>query len=150
MKLSLLPFITGLSGRLGKLVFCIEKKSGACWSRIYVKPELTENNHEFGSASKNLSNIYHQASEGYIEDLRNYSDRYNLNSDKISRGLKAYTSFTKMMYALKRTHPAVDLRTLSLEEIMEEDLPVRSVKEAVDNELLPAVKRYEELNCSIV
>ncbi len=150
MRLSLLPLITGLSGRLGKLVFCIEKKSGACWTRLYVKPEITEHNHEIGSAAKNLSTIYHQVNEGYMDDLKDYVDRFNLEYLEHKGYMKTFPCFMKMMYAMKRKHPSVNLKTLTIDQIMSEDLPVRSIREAVEHELLPVVKRYQELNVSIV
>ncbi len=150
MKLSLLPLLTGLSGRLGKLVFCIEKSSGACWTRYYVYPELTEHNHNIGSVGKNMSIIYHSANIGYIEDLKNYVDRYNLSGFGSNGRLRAFTCFTKMLYNLKKSHESVNLKTLTIEQIMNDDLPVRSIKEAIDNQLLPAVSRYQELNVLIV
>ncbi len=145
MKLSLLPILEGLSGRLWKLVLCIEKKSGL----VGLVCMLNQNNHEFGSITKNLSSIYHIANEGYVEDLSNYADRFNLSLENIGRGMQAYTCITQMMYALRDTHPSVNLKTLTIEQIMTEELPVRSIKEAIDNQLLPVVSRYQELNVII-
>jgi hypothetical protein len=45
--------------------------------------------------------------------------------------------------------PEVDLRTISRETIYQNDLPCKSVKQAVEAGLLPVVKGYERMNAEI-
>jgi hypothetical protein len=145
MKVKYMKGFKALTGKLDEMVYCLEKKSGACWAREYVVPELTENNQNMASRSANLSNFYKAVSSGYLHDLKDYCDRYNLMT--VGRGGRCNSSslVIKMMYALKKEIPSLDLATITPAGVVAAELPVRSLCEAVENGILPIVSRYQEL-----
>ena len=139
-----------MSGRLDDLVFCVDKKTGVVWVRDYVVPERTEQNTRMGLTAKNLGVFKNTVSSGYFADLKDYSDRYNLSTLGESGRLNCFSALNKMMYALKRAYPSIDLTTITPQFVIDNDLPIKTIAEAVENKLLPAVKRYEELVNTIV
>ncbi len=150
MKVKLACWIKSVSGKLDDLVFCVDKKTETVWVRDYVVPELTEQNHLMGSIAKNLGLFRRDTSEGYFADLKDYSDRYNLSSLGQSGRMNCYAAHLKMMFALKKSTPEVDLLSITPQDVIDNDLPVKTIAEAVENKLLPSVTRFEELTNLII
>ncbi|MDP8231520.1 MAG: hypothetical protein P9L91_02490 [Candidatus Zophobacter franzmannii] len=150
MKVNYLLPVKGLTGKKDGLVYYIDKESGQAYCRDYVVPEESESNVIMKSRSANIGLFYHAVSEGYIRDLKNYCDRYNLMRIGMGGRLNSNSALIKMMYKLKKGVPAVDLTTITPADIVAADLPIRTVMEAVDSGLLTFVKRYEELTSWII
>ena len=150
MKVKFVSCVSGLSGKMEEYVMCIDKKTGAVWMREYVKPETTEHNHHVGSVAKNISLFKSAVSDGYLEDLKDYADRYNLATMGQPGKLTGYTSLLKMLYALKKAIPVVDLLTLTPQDVVDSDLPIKTVKEAIQNGILPFIQRNTTLDAWIV
>jgi hypothetical protein len=55
-----------------------------------------------------------------------------------------------MMHNLKREIPAVNLLTITPEIVVDADLPMKTISEAVESGLLPVVRRYQNLESFIV
>jgi hypothetical protein len=89
-------------------------------------------------------------SEGYSYDLKDYADRYNLATLGYSGRVSCYTVLTRMMYALKVAVPDVDLKTITPQDVVDMDLPVKTVYEAIENGLLAPVKREQQLMSFII
>jgi hypothetical protein len=150
MKITMMGLIRKLSGRMGDFIIYADKNSDAVWMREYTYPELTENNHYVGNVAKNLAEFKKSVSPDYLEDLENYADRYNLQSVGTSKKLNAYSTLLKMMHNLKREIPAVNLLTITPEIVVDADLPMKTISEAVESGLLPVVRRYQNLESFIV
>jgi hypothetical protein len=103
-----------------------------------------------GERSTNIGRFYHAISSGYLSDLKNYSDRLNLIIMGHGSRYNANSTLIKLLYALARAVPSVDLCTLTPEEVVESELPIRTVREAIENGLIPIVPRYLELCNGIV
>ena len=146
MKAKFAVWLKSLTGRLDDIVFCRDKKSDTVWVREYVTPELTTHNHYMGNVAKNLSQFKKLLSEGYLSDLRIYSDRYNLKTIDEKGRSSSFALLFKMMFALKRAVPNVDLETIIPMDVIDSDLPVKTIREAVEYGFLPIVTRYEELD----
>jgi hypothetical protein len=56
----------------------------------------------------------------------------------------------KMMYLLKKAVPTINLMTITPQEVVDLELPIRTIREAVESGLIPYVARYEELDSWIV
>jgi len=131
-------------------VYCQDKKTGVVWVREYVEPEITDHNHYIGSVSKNLGVFFKSVSVGYMQDLRDYADRYNLMTLGEAGRATAYALLYKMMYALKKEMPTIDLMTITPADVVADDLPVKTIRDAVESGLLPEVDRWEGLGNTIL
>ncbi|MDP8232921.1 MAG: hypothetical protein P9L91_09695 [Candidatus Zophobacter franzmannii] len=150
MKVKFVSCVSGISGKMEEFVFCVDKKTGVVWMREYVKPEITEHNHQIGSIAQNISLFKDTVSEGYLEDLKDYADRHNLATIGLPGKMNGYTALMKMLYALKRAMPDVDLLTLTPQEVIDSDLPIKTIREAIDNGILPFIQRYTTLDAWII
>lgn len=150
MKTKLNAAFNAMSGRLGRLVYCCDKDGNVSWVREYTEQTITEHNHYTGNVGKNLALFKGNVSSLYMGDLKNYADRYNLSDFRKGRYLNGYTILTKMMFALKKAGYPVDLLTVTPQDVIDNAFPVRTLKEAIENELLPRVARYDDLTYWIV
>lgn len=153
MKVKLKHSVGSFSGhfKADNLIYWTVKRTGLCFSRVYAKPELVENHHRFGQINNNLTDFYHHISPDYKRDLAAYTSFYK--SEFVGMGDSVPTVFgffKKMMYALGKKYPEIDLATLTIDDIMKHEYPVRTIAEAMRNELLPKVETYGELESSIV
>jgi hypothetical protein len=55
-----------------------------------------------------------------------------------------------MLYRLRKAVPTVNLVTITPVDVVAGELPVRTVREAVEYGILPIVSRYEELDHPIL
>ncbi len=150
MRVNLDTIARTLVGKIGKLVFYRYRKSDVLLARAWVKPRLTANNTTMGSRSANLALCYKGTSEDYRNDLLKYATQLNLETMGNNCYYHPYNVFLKMMYAMKRVFTNIDLITITPEVIVLENLPVQTVKMAIENELLPEVKYIDELSHEIV
>ncbi len=139
MKVNLDLIAKTLNGRVGKLVFYYYPQSDALIARTYVKPRKNKNNSNFSLKTKNLSKFYKNCTDSYKSDIKHYSNR--LNNIRVGEGIiyNGYNVFIKMMHNLHKAYPEVDLKTITPEYVVALNLPVITIKMAVENELLPAV-----------
>ena len=128
------------------MVYYYNKRLGKMIARKWVKPKTTAANRRLGAISRNLKNL--QPSEGYIKDLRVYIALYDY-----SPGERHYMSwqnvYLTLLYALAKQNPAVDLLTITREQITSDNLPCKSVKDAIEAGLLREVNGYENLSQEI-
>ncbi len=148
MKVKLEVRPTGLSGKIGELVYCYDRRTGTIIARRYAYPKITEHNRKVGSASANLFKL--NPSKGYKENLYFYVDRYNgLRENRNSRARSWVNIYLKMMYAMAKADPTLDLSTLTREEIQQRELPCLSLKRAIEAGLLPRVYGWEDFDKEI-
>ena len=136
--------IMGYRGTCDGLTYYYNRRLGRILVRAYVKPKSHWATRRMGTVSGNLKAL--GLSEGFIGDLRVYTDIYNrrtCHEDSILTNW--YIAFTKMMWNLAKSDPAIDLSTITREQIEANDLPCRSVKRAVEAGLLVPVNGYELL-----
>jgi hypothetical protein len=150
MKVNYMIPVKGLSGKKDLLVYYVDKESGTAYCRDYVIPEETENNRNMADISTNIGLFYHSVSGGYISDLKNYCDRYALMVRRSIGRLNSNTALIKMLYRLRKAVPTVNLVTITPVDVVAGELPVRTVREAVEYGILPIVSRYEELDHPIL
>lgn len=55
----------------------------------------------------------------------------------------------KIMRALKKQYPEIDFNTLTREDVLERDLPCRTVAAAVEAGYLEEVRGYEKLDSKL-
>jgi hypothetical protein len=146
MKVKLKHSVRAFKGKLDGLVYWTVKRTGHCFARKNVYPEIVDNHLHFGQINKNLANIYRQISLEYKRDLAAYTAFYK--NEFVGPGDRIPTVFgffKKMMYALGKKYPNIDLAGITIADILELELPIRNITEAMKNELLPIVNTYGEL-----
>ena len=148
MKVGFQYGLAGYTGKLDGLVYYYDKVGGRVYARKWVYPRLTQENVRIGSISDNLFAI--QPSEAYKDNLRMYVPRYNTLKVAEHRPVRSWVNiFLKMMYNMAKQMPEVDLRTISREQIYQNNMPCISVKQAVEAGLLPEVKGYERMTAEM-
>jgi|WetSurMetagenome_2_1015567.scaffolds.fasta_scaffold448000_1 hypothetical protein len=119
------------------LVYCKYNDGALYLTRKYPHYTPSDQNHKIGNAGKNLGNLFKQFSEEYKNDLKIYS-KLLVNYTDLSEKIPAsyYNVYTKMMWALKRQIPEIDLSTITKDDIMKHEYHVRTVLEAMKAGLL--------------
>lgn len=148
MKVGFQYGIGGYTGKLDGLVYYYDKLGGRVYARKWVYPRLTQENERVGSISEQVFAL--KPSEAYKANLRRYAARYNALKATEHQPVRSWVNvYLKLMYNMAKLMPEVDLRTLSREQIYQQELPCRSVKQAVEAGLLPVVDGYERMVAEI-
>ncbi len=145
MKVKYMRPVDGFVGKLAKMVYYVDKITGAPLARAYVKPTMGENHYSMADRSSNIGKFYHSISQGYLTDLQNYSDRFNIMVLGHGTRVNSNSLLIKMLYSLKREVPSVNLVTITPQYAIDSGLPITTVRQAVEAGIIPIVPRYEEL-----
>lgn len=148
MKVAFKYGISGFTGKVdGNSVYFHREARRFVVRRI---PRFEENSQHssFRSIQKNLWRIH--PAEPYKADLRQYIAAFRqIKRAHQPRFLAWNNVWQLMMYELARTNPAVDLSTITRQEIYDQNLPCINVAAAVQAGLLYPVEGYEALINSI-
>jgi hypothetical protein len=119
------------------LTYCRYNNGNLIIAKTLPKREATAQNHTFGTITKHLHELYKSVSPGYKLDLSNYAILHS-QLPAISHKLQASGSalFTGMMWKLKHLYPEIDMATITKEDILKNEYPVRTVRESMENGLL--------------
>ena len=146
MKATRANLLGEFTGHLDGLIYYRSKKNG----KLYVRRRFKFKNHPAHPVfTKNIQNIYALSpSEGYKQNLKIYIALFNANLPEGKKPLHTWTNaYTTMMFALQKAFPeTVNLGTLTRNQIYSQNLPCKSVKQAVEAGLLPLVETYELLS----
>jgi hypothetical protein len=89
-------------------------------------------------------------SEAYKRDFKDYLFQYNqLEENRFRRLISWSNLYLKMLYAMQKAIPGVNLLILSRLQIETEDLPCRTLKSAIEAGLLPEVEGYARFTHAI-
>ena len=137
-----------LSGKYKEIVYCYSRKYGHTYACRRIYPTLTGVNEAIGSKSANIWRL--NPSEAYKADSRKYVEAHDQMRKNYNDPLRAWSClYIKLMYALERMYPGVDLRTLTRQYIYDNDLPCISIQKAVQAGLLIPVKGWEDMTSEI-
>jgi len=136
------------SGTIDEMTYGSYKDGKVCIGRAWVMPQTTPQNTELGAVAANLGDLWAAASAGYKADFKAYAAKNNAENVAANRlGPSGYALFVKAMYAWAEDDaPAVDLKTVTIEDIGTLGGKVASVSDCVDNGYLDAVSDYETLD----
>jgi len=146
MKATRANLLGEFTGKLDGLIYYRRKPSG----KLYVRRQWKFDNHPshpgFAAIMTNINAL--QPSEGYVQNLKDYLFLYNRLPQNEGRELYCWNNlYVRLMFALQTANPeTVNLATLSREQIETQNLPCRTVKDAVEAGLLPVVKGYERFS----
>lgn len=122
-----------------------------CIARRWVMPEVTPQQGTLTEISKNLRIVWSTANSLYKADIKEYSKKYK--QEKLRPWVfppRAYSIFITLMYVWRDSDPAhVDLKTVTVADIVALDAAVRTVKRAVEEQFLVPVSDYSTLDNDI-
>jgi len=143
MKVSLKHRQHKYSGDCDDLVYYIRRGCNQLIARRYVRPRYSESNRALGTSGKHLKSL--RPSLGYIQDLRLYIQLFNARLDQNQPPLNNwYAVFVHLMFAQAKAL-GIPITSLTLEIIDSQNLPVRTVKSAIEAGLLDMVDGYERM-----
>lgn len=130
------------TGRLDKLIYYRR----ACGGKIYVRKQFKLQNHpsHVGFANAQRAIYALQPSAGYIQNLKDYLPLYNQLPQNAAKRCETWNNlYNKLMFALQKKMPEqVLLANITRAQINAQDLPCKTLKDAVEADLLPVVKGY--------
>jgi len=145
MKAKLKVLLPGFTGNMDDVVIYYNSKLNKYIVRRKVKPKFTPDHsltQEMHAFRRRIS-----VSEAYIEDCREYIKLFNRKFRKQGRAMSTWPNvYMKIMRALKRQYSEIDFKTLAREDVLEYDLPCKSVAAAVEAGYLEKVPGYEMLD----
>jgi len=148
LKAKLKVLLPGFTGNMDDVVVYYNSKLNKYIARKKVKPKftpdhsLTQQMHAF---RRRIS-----VSEDYIDDCREYIRLFNQKFRRQGRAMSTWPNvYMKIMRALKAQYPEIDFMTLTRVDVLERNLPCRTVAAAVEEGYLEKVPGYERLNKNI-
>ena len=139
MKVMFKNLLKAYSGQVDGLVYYYDPRLQKVICRRHVIPRETAQNRNLSAVSKHLKEL--EPSEGYISDLKLYAAL----SRERGMVLNWRNVYLKMMYGLSREH-GINLLELTRDDIYAQNLPVRSLRLAVEAGLLAPVVGYLRLD----
>ncbi len=149
MKVTYKYNLSGYRGKLDGLIYYIDKRSG----KSLARREFTFKNHPahtpFRLAQRQIYAL--TPSAAYKMNLYDYCMSYNTLPEAEYKKLYSWCHvYNKLMWAMQKLMPdQVDLKTISRELIMSQNLPCKSLKDAIEAGLLPKVNGYERFDAQI-
>lgn len=146
MKVMFKHLINGYTGKADDLIIYYNRYLNKVIIRRKPKIKLTQKHIDFKEKSENMSKL--SLSEAYIGDFKTYANLYLRLKQNTDKPVSAwYNLFIKMMYAMEKTQPqSINLKTITKEQIYNDNLPCQSVFHCIEAGLLPKVRNYERLN----
>jgi hypothetical protein len=137
MKVKFKGSIRGMRGinRREDLVYCNYNKGLLNVVRTLPKREATEQNVSFGKTTTNLHDLYKSTSPEYKENMSVYAI-FLSQLPEVYRKPSGYALFIRMMWTLKKKFPEIDLETITREDIIKHEYPIRTVAEAMASGVL--------------
>ena len=148
MKVKFKYGIRTFSGTIDEMTYGSYRKGKVCIGRAWVLPKPTTQNTELGAVAANLADLWSSASSGYKADFKAYAAKNTVeNTPNNKLGATGYALFLKAMYAWADDEtPAVDLKTVTLEDIGTLGDKVSTVADCVVNGYLASVSDYEDMD----
>ncbi len=148
MKAKLKVLLPGFSGNMDDVVIYYNSHLNKYITRRKVKPKTTPDNTVVKEIHAFRRRI--EVSEAYLDDCREYIKRYNRKYRSQGRAYSTWPNvFMKVMRAQLKANPNLDLTTLSRSEIEAQQLPCRTLFNAVAAGYLETVPHFDELHAPI-
>ncbi len=147
MKVIFKHMVSGFIGNADDMIYYYDPRLGRVLARRKPRVKATARNYAFGNTIKNIMSIH--PSPAYKDDLMSYAERcYNT---PLFKGVRPLWNnlYMKIMFAMQKDYPGMDLNTLSRADIIDLALPCRTVSNAVAAGYLPEVRNWQELTAAL-
>ena len=135
--------LSGFTGTADDAIYYYNPRLKRCIMREYKCPNNPVNTERTISIMANLKLL--QPSEGYRLNFYDYVVCYNDSKEYQHKPLYSWNNaWLRMMFALQKAMPEqVNLKTITREQIYNENLPCISLKAAIEAGLLPMLPDYQ-------
>jgi hypothetical protein len=148
MKTRFMQNTQGLTGKMDDKVFYYRRDLNQILARQYTPPCRNPSADQCKLIMANLKTL--NLSAGYRQNFRDYLLKYNNLPVNREHPVPAWNNlWLKVMFGMVKVIPGIDLATLTRQQIIDQYLPCRSLKAAIDWELLPQVRGYEKYTALI-
>lgn len=148
MKAKLKITLPGFTGNMDDVVIYYNSKLNTYIARRKVIPKFTPDNsivkeiHAFRRRIK--------VSEAYLDDCREYIRLFNQKFRKQGRAMSTWPNvYMKIMRALQAHYPEICFKTLTRHDIINQQLPCKTVADAVRAGYLEKVTGFDKLDKDI-
>jgi len=145
MKVQFKHLIQGYTGKMDGMVVYYNKYLNKTIIRRLPKMKIGEHHLRFKRISQNIYGL--NPSQGYKDDLYRYSEALHKQKAHRYDGVIVWNNlYSRIMFNMAKAMPeTVNLETLTRAQIEAENLPCRTVRMAVEADLIPSVAGYEKL-----
>lgn len=156
MKVSFENGVGTYSGKYDEVVYQAWYNGTLCLARKYAYPTLSQIHEDMREIGENLNNVYLAADERYIADFKAYAARNTKEHRPRAKRLLSMmptskSLFVKCMWLWKKSDPEhVDLKTVTVADIVTLASPLFTVADCVREGYLKRVSGWELLNHEIV
>jgi hypothetical protein len=141
MKATFKRGLCGMSGKMDGAIYYYNSALKRTIMRSYTKPASNPGAELMKLIMANLKLI--NPAQDFIQNFRDYLLLYNkLPANQNQPAVTWMNLYLKMLFAMAKANPTIDLTTLSRQQIYAEDLPCKCLKTAIDAGLLPSVRNY--------
>lgn len=151
MKVAFENRVSTYSGKYKEVVYQSWFAERLCYARKYTYPVLGITHETMAAISKNLYAVYLLADADYVKDFKTYSQkntRENLPkvTDQLHKIPSSKSLFIHCMWCWYDSDPThIDLKTVTIQDMVTLGSPVCAVKKCVDAGNLKRVSGYETL-----
>ncbi|MDZ4121915.1 MAG: hypothetical protein U1C33_05810 [Candidatus Cloacimonadaceae bacterium] len=147
MKAYVKEGIKGFSGKLDGAIYYYHPRLKRTLMRKIPQMPIQEQNIKMKDIAHQIKAI--NPSEAYRSDFRSYLSLLRERDESVTFP-SWYSVFVKMLWAMQRQYPdTVNLLNITREQIETQQLPCRTVKAAIEANLLARVPGWEYLNQEI-
>lgn len=145
MKAKLKVLLPGFTGNMDDVVIYYNAKLNKYIARKKVKPKFTPDNSIIKEIHAFRRRI--RVNDFYIDDCREYIRLFNQKFRRQGRAMSTWPNvYMKVMRATQKHFPELDFKTLTREDVLELDLPCKTIADAVRAGYLEQVPGFENLN----
>jgi hypothetical protein len=144
MKAKLKIMLPGFTGNMNDVVIYYNSQLNKYIARKKVKPKFTPDN----SIIKEIHAFRRRiaVTEAYIDDCREYIRLFNQKFRRQGRAMSTWPNvYMKVMRATQKQHPEINWKTLTREAVLAQNLPCKSIADAVRAGFLEQVPGFENL-----
>lgn len=145
MKARLKVMLPGFTGNMDDVVIYYNAHLNKYIARKKVMPTFTPDNQIVKDIFAFARRI--KLSKGYLDDCREHIKLFNRKNRRHGIAMSTWPNvFLKVMRKMIDEHPELEIKTLTREEISENDLPCRNIAAAIDAGYLDKVTGYGMFN----
>ena len=149
MKVTFENGVATYSGKYDEVVYQSWYRNRLCIARKYAYPTLGAVHEQMKAIASNLNNLYLQADALYISDLKAYARKNAIEHFPKAKALRsvmpnAKSIFIKCMWEWQQSDPEhVELSSVNMEDIVQLQSPLKTVKACIDAGYLKRVSGYD-------
>lgn len=145
MKAKLKVLLPGFTGNMDDVVIYYNAKLNKYIARKKVMPKFTPDNSIVKEIHAFRRRIH--VTEAYLNDCREYIRLFNQKFRRQGRAMSTWPNvYMKVMRATRKQFPEIDFKTLTRQDVLDLNLPCKTIADAVRSGYLEQVPGSENLS----